>query len=78
MKMQPIAYNWKTLNVCMDDGEIVRIKAQVPQRRYANVAAKQFVDEAEYVLGTIETRSRASHSQYFCELNELFDKPNDE
>ena len=69
MRIQPIVFIWSEA-IVPESGEIKRV--MVPQPRYAKIAARQFVDGQEYPLAILETRSRASHNQFFAALHEGF------
>ena len=72
-RKQPIVYHWKQVEITDEHGEIQRVNAMVPLLRYHNVAARQFVEGAEYILAEVEERSRASHNQYFAALHQGFE-----
>ena len=57
---QPIAYNWREVDIVDADGVATRMSAMVPIPRYRNVAKRQFVANAEYVLDEAHERSMAS------------------
>lgn len=69
MKMVPVVFTAQETR--LPDGELVHV--MVPLARYAKVARRQFVLGEEYPLVVLETRSRASHSQYFAALADAFD-----
>ena len=72
MKPQPVAFDWKQVEVISADGEAERVMAMVPLNRYANVCKRQFGDGGEHVLEPTSERSMASHSQFFAAINDHF------
>jgi hypothetical protein len=60
MRQQPVVFMW--------DGDHM-----VPQARYKRVCDRQFVVGEEYVLERVESRSMASHNQFFAAVNDAFD-----
>ncbi len=72
MKMLPVVFVWRDVEVIDSDGEVVRQRAMVPLARYGNVAARQFHDLEEYPLVVLEARTRASHSHFFACVHEAF------
>jgi hypothetical protein len=72
VRIQPIVFVWREVDLIDGDGVAVRVKAMVPLVRYGNVAARQFTDGEQYPLAPIEERSMASHSQFFAAMNEYF------
>lgn len=67
--MVPVVFVWT--EVALQDGELREV--MVPAPRYAKVAHRQFEPDHEYPLVVLETRSRASHNQYFAALSDGFD-----
>jgi hypothetical protein len=73
VKVYPVNFVWKKVDVILADGEIVRAMAMVPAPRYASLAAKQFAEGEEYTLDQVEERSMASHRQFFAALKSGYD-----
>ena len=73
MRIAPVVFTWKAVDVVDGDGVAERRQAMVPTLRYRKVADRQFHDLEEYPLVILEARSRASHNFYFASLNEGFD-----
>lgn len=72
MKIYPVVFSWREVDLIDGEGVATRAKAMVPLPRYVNVAGRQYHEGEEYPLVMIETRSRASHSQYFAALHDGF------
>jgi hypothetical protein len=72
MRPQPVAFDWKELDVCVEGGEVVRTWAMVPLRKYHNVCRRQFGDGGEHVLEPVSERSMASHNQYFAAMHDHY------
>lgn len=72
MKIYPVVFHWLDVDVADQQGVMHATKAMVPIARYVNTAARQYHEGEEYPLVIMETRSRASHSQYFAALNDGF------
>lgn len=72
MRILPVNFVWRQVDVVDADGVAERRMAMVPLPRYGNVCKRQFEPGEEYPLAPIEPRSRASHSHYFASLNEGF------
>ena len=72
MRMQPVIFYWKEVDVIDGDGIATRRMAMVPHLRYGNVVKRQFADGEEYVLAPVEERSMASHRQFFAAINDAF------
>lgn len=73
MRILPVVFEWKMVEVVDADGVASRRMAMVPLKRYGNVCARQFHEGEEYPLAPIEARSRASHNHFFSALNEGFE-----
>lgn len=73
MKINPVNFVWRSLDVVKDDGQIVCVKVMVPAPRYAALAARQYAEGEEYTLDQVEERSMASHRQYFAALKSGYD-----
>jgi hypothetical protein len=71
-KIHPVVFTWRDVEIADSQGVVTGTKAMVPLARYVNAAARQYHEGEEYPLVMLETRSRASHNQYFAELNEGF------
>lgn len=70
MRMVPVVFDFVEI-VIPDTGELRKVMA--PQKRYARIADRQFIVGEEYPLVVLETRSRASHSQFFAAVSDAFD-----
>lgn len=73
MRILPVVMTWRRVEIVDDDGVAVRRMAMVPLNNYAQLAGRQYHESEDYPLVPLEPRSRASHSQFFAELNEKFD-----
>lgn len=73
MRIYPVGFVWRKVDVILGDGEVVRAMAMVPLARYDNVAKRQFAEGEDYTLTPLEERSMASHRQYFAALKSGFD-----
>ena len=73
MKIYPVVFHWLDVDVADQQGVMHATKAMVPIARYVNTAARQYHEGEEYPLVMLETRSRASHNQYFAAVNDGFD-----
>lgn len=71
-KIHPVVFTWRNVDIADSEGVVTEKKAMVPLARYANTAARQYHEGEEYPLVIMETRSRASHSQFFAALNDGF------
>lgn len=69
MKMLPVVFDFTEITSL--EGEVLTV--MVPQARYAKVAARQFQQGEAYPLVVLETRSRASHNQFFAAVQDGFD-----
>jgi hypothetical protein len=72
VRIVPVVFDWKKLDVCIEGGEVVSLRAMVPQTRYVKVAERQYHEGEEYPLTILETRSRASHNQFFAAVHEAY------
>lgn len=72
MRMVPVVFVWKEVDVIDADGAVARSKAMVPLARYHNIVERQFHVNEEYPLAVVEARSRASHNQFFAAVSEGF------
>ena len=74
MKVQPIVYLWRVVEVVDEQGIVTRVRAMVPVPKYANVAKRQFGEEdGLHTLEQIGERSMASHNQFFAAINDHYD-----
>lgn len=71
-KIYPVVFSWRDVDLIDEEGVATRAKAMVPLPRYLNTAARQYHEGEEYPLVLLETRSRASHSQFFAAINDGF------
>lgn len=71
-KQQAILYKWCHVDLVGQDGEVHRVMAMVPHRRYRQVATQQFVEGEDYVLGPVAQRSMASHGHFFAQMGEYY------
>jgi hypothetical protein len=72
MKIAPVNFTWRAVDLVDGDGVAARAWAMVPQPRYDNVAKRQFADGETYTLQPVEERSMASHRQYFAAINDAW------
>lgn len=72
MKIHPITFVWRVLDVQDGDGQLRHVRAMVPLMRYDNLCGRQYAEGEEYILAPLEERSLASHKQYFAALNSGF------
>lgn len=70
MKMVPVRFVWREVDIVDAAGVIVSKKVMEPLARYSNVCGRQFHEDEEYPLIVLEARSRASHDQYFAAVHE--------
>lgn len=73
MRIHPVTFVWRQVDVVDADGVALRTLAMVPLQRYAVVAKRQYgEDGSEHTLTPLEERSMASHNQYFAAVGEGF------
>lgn len=72
MKIYPVHFEWREVDVIDQDGIADRRMAMVPQRRFDNICKRQYHSGEVYPLAPLETRSRASHSHFFACIHEGF------
>jgi len=73
VRVQPINFVWRTVDLVDADGVATRTMAMVPEPRYDNIAKRQFEDGEAYPLQQIEERSMRSHNQFFAAMGEYYD-----
>lgn len=73
MRIYPVVFVWRTVEVVDVDGVATRVNAMVPIARYGKVAERQYHVDEEYALAPLEARSRASHNQYFAAISDGYD-----
>jgi hypothetical protein len=73
MRVYPVTFVWKKLDVVDADGALRRVMAMVPLPKYGNLAGRQFVEGEDYTLTPLEERSMASHKQFFAALKSGYD-----
>lgn len=60
--MKPVMFRYVEADVCVEGGEVRRMKVMVPHRRFAALCGRQFVVDDDYALGPVDgipSRSRA-------------------
>lgn len=73
MRIVPVVFVWRDVDVIADDGEVTRARAMVPIVRYAKVAARQYGDSGtEHTLEPVTHRDMHRHNHFFAALNEAF------
>lgn len=72
MRMVPVIFTWRNVEVTDADGVATKTRAMVPLARFGNIVAQQFHEGEEYPLVVLEARSRGSHNQYFAALADGF------
>lgn len=72
MRMVPVVFVWRDVQLVDEDGVITTRRVMDPLARYDNVAGRQFGVGEEYPLVVLEARTRASHNHYFAALGEAF------
>lgn len=73
MKIKPVIFVWREVDVVKVDGDIVRARVMVPLPRFNPVCAQQFALDAEYPMQIVEPRSMRSHNHFFASLHEMWD-----
>lgn len=72
-KIRPVAFMWTELDVVRDGGEIVRVRAMVPEPRFNALCARQYQLDDGYVLIPFEHRSTRSHNHLFAAIGNAWD-----
>lgn len=70
--IRPALFQWRQVDVCVDGGEVRRLKVMVPHPRFVALCDRQFVDEEDYALEPVVGRSMKSHSHFFACVHEAF------
>jgi hypothetical protein len=73
MRIYPINFVWREVDVVDQDGVATRRMAMVPLPRYANLCGRQYEKGEDYTLAPVEERSMASHRQFFAALKSAYD-----
>lgn len=73
MRIRPVNFVFRDVDVVDADGVALTVPAMVPQPRYAELAKRQYHPGEEYTLVPLEARSRASHNQYFAAVYKGFE-----
>jgi len=73
VRIVPVVFVWRDVDVWNADGEVARVRAMVPIVRYAKVAARQYGDDGtEHTLEPVTHRDMHRHNHFFAALNEAF------
>jgi hypothetical protein len=72
VRIVPVVFIWRQIDVVDRDGEIERTWAMVPLPRYAKLAQRQYREDAEHPLVILEARSQKSHNFYFASIADGF------
>ena len=74
MRIQPVVFTWREVDVFEAHGEVRRAWAMVPIAKYTNVAKRQFGTEVgEHVLEPTTERDMRSHNAFFAAIGDHFD-----
>ena len=68
----PVMFRWKTADVCVEGGEIRRVKVMVPHNRYLTLCDQQFDEGEDYALGPIDEIPSKSRAGFFAEARRCF------
>jgi hypothetical protein len=72
MRVVPVIFVWREVDVWDDDGVSSRVWAMVPLARYAKLADRQYAKGEEHALEPVTYRDMSRHNHYFAALNEAF------
>ena len=72
VRILPVNFVWREVDVVDADGVAERRLAMVPLPRYGNVCKRQYEEGCEYPMVPLEARSRASHNAYFAQVHDAF------
>lgn len=74
MRVQPVVFTWRRVEVVDEHGEVHRALAMVPTQRYRGVSVRQYGEEgSEHTLVPFEARNMRMHAACFAELGDLYD-----
>lgn len=70
--IRPVLFRWKAVDICVDGGEVRRVKVMIPHPRFVALCNRQYEDEEDYALEPVVGRSMRSHRHYFACIHEAF------
>lgn len=71
MKLRPVLFRWREVDVCLEGGEVRRAKVMVPHNRFAPLCARQFAVDEDYALGPADNEvSERSRKHFFAALGD--------
>lgn len=72
MKIRPAMFFCRQVDVVVDGGEIVRLRAMVPEPRFRALCERQYALDESYALGPVDGVSSASRGGFFASVKEAW------
>lgn len=72
MRIVPVVFIWREVDVVDEHGEATRQWAMVPLPRYARLSRKQYAENEEHTLEPLTFRDMRRHNHFFAAVGEAF------
>lgn len=72
-KIRDVMFRWKEVDVCLEGGDLRRVKVMVPHNRFARLCNRQFELEEDYALGPVDNVPGRSRASFFMSVHNAWD-----
>lgn len=71
-RIRPAVFRWSQVDICVDGGEVRRVKVMVPIMRFATLCGRQFELDEDYPLGPVEGIPSRSRAAIFAQVHDTW------
>ena len=71
-RLRAVVFRWREVDVVLDGGQIVSMKAMVPEPRFKTLCERQFAGDETYALGPVEGVSSGSRGHFFASVKDAW------
>lgn len=73
MKLRPVLFRYHEVDVQGDGGEVRRVWAMIPHKRFNALCKRQFEPNEDYALGPVEGVPSKSRAAFFASISDAWD-----
>lgn len=73
MKIRPAMMVWTEVDICLDGGEVRRVRVMIPQGRFTAMCERQFDLNGAYALGPVDGVGGTSRAPLFIESEKAWE-----
>lgn len=70
--IRPVMFRWQEIDVCVDGGEVRRMRTMMPHPRFLALCGRQFALDEDYPLGPVEGVPSRSRGGFFAAVKEAW------